>query len=78
MQAGMVIGACKSQHCAAEFRAFLDPVEVAVPAELDVHLVPDSAATHKTRLVYNRLVKRPRRHLHFTPTSASWSNIVED
>jgi transposase len=77
VQAGTVIGACKGRHRTVEFRAFLDQVEAAVPSTLDVHLVLDNAATHKTRLVHDWLVKRPRWHLHFTPTSASWLNLVE-
>jgi transposase len=77
VKAGTVIGACKRRHRAIEFRAFLDEVEAAVPGDLDVHLVLDNAATHKTRLVHDWLVKRPRWQLHFTPTSASWLNLVE-
>jgi transposase len=77
VKTGAVIGACKERHRAVEFRAFLDQVEAAVPADLDVHLVLDNAATHKTKLVHDWLVKRPRWHLHFTPTSASWLNLVE-
>ncbi len=77
VRAGTVIGACKGRHRAVEFRAFLDQVEAAVPADLDVHLVLDNASTHKTRLVHDWLIKRPRWHLHFTPTSASWLNLVE-
>jgi transposase len=77
VKAGTVIGACKGRHRAVEFRAFLDQVEAAVPADLDVHLVLDNLKTHKTRLVHDWLVKRPRWHLHFTPTSASWLNLVE-
>jgi transposase len=77
VKAGTVIGACKRRHRAIEFRAFLDQVEAAVPPDFDVHLVLDNAATHKTRLVHDWLVKRPRWHLHFTPTSASWLNLVE-
>jgi transposase len=77
VRAGTVIGACKGRHRAVEFRAFLDQVEAAVPADLDVHLVLDNLKTHKTRLVHDWLVKRPRWHLHFTPTSASWLNLVE-
>jgi transposase len=77
VKAGTVIGACKERHRAVEFRAFLDQVEAAVPADLDVHLVVDNAATHKTKLVHDWLLKRPRWHLPFTPTSASWLNLVE-
>jgi len=75
--AGTVIGADKERHRAVEFRAFLDQVEAAVPADLDVHLVVDNAATHKTKLVQDWLLQRPRWHLHVTPTSASWLNLVE-
>jgi transposase len=77
VKAGTVIGACKERHRAVEFRAFLDQVEAAVPTDLEVHLVLDNAATHKTKLVRDWLVKRPRWRLHFTPTSASWLNLVE-
>jgi transposase len=77
VRAGTVIGACKGRHRATEFRAFLDQVEAVVPANLDVHLVLDNAATHKTKLVHDWLLKRPRWHLHFTPTSSSWLNLVE-
>lgn len=77
VKAGTIIGACKGRHRATEFRAFLNQVEAAVPADLDVHVVLDNAATHKTRLVHDWLIKRPRWHLHFTLTSASWLNMVE-
>jgi transposase len=77
VKAGTVIGSCKGRHRAVEFRAFLDQVEAGVPADLDVHLVVDNAATHKTRLVHDGLVKHRRWHLHFTPTSTSWLNLVE-
>ena len=77
VKAGTVIGACRRQHRTVEFRAFLDEVEAAVPADLDVHLVLDNAATHKTRIIHDWLVKRPRWRLHFTPTSASWLSLVE-
>jgi transposase len=77
VRAGTVIGACERRHRGVEFRAFLDRVEAAVPAGLDVHLVLDDLRTHKARLVHDWLAKRPRWHLHFTPTSASWLNLVE-
>ena len=48
-----------------------------MPSDLDVHLVVDNAATHKTKLVQDWRLQRPRWHLHFTPTSASWLNLVE-
>ncbi len=77
VKAGTVIGACKPHHRSVEFRAFLDRVEGCVPADLEVHLVLDNLKTHRTRLIHDWLVKRPRFHLHFTPTSASWLNLVE-
>ncbi len=66
-----------SSHCAAEFRKFLDTIEANVPPDLDVHLVMDNYATHKTPLIRNWLVRRPRWHIHPTPTSSSWLNQVE-
>ena len=51
--------------------------ESEVPAGLDVHLIADNYATHKTALIRNWFAKRPRFHIHFTPTSASWLNLVE-
>ena len=77
VKAGTVIGHCTGRHRSIEFRDFLDQIEAAVPGDLDVHLVLDNAATHKTKLIHDWLVKRPRWHLHFTPTSASWLNLVE-
>ena len=75
--AGTVIGECFPRHRAVEFRKFLDRIDAAVPPELDVHLVVDNASTHKTALIRRWLAKRPRYHLHFTPTSSSWLNMVE-
>jgi transposase len=74
---GTVIGACHRRHRAPEFRAFLDQIDRSVPPGLDVHLVLDNLRTHKTPLIQDWLAKRPRYHLHFTPTSASWLNLVE-
>jgi transposase len=74
---GEVIGKCYPRHRASEFRQFLDAVEAAVPAGLDVHLVWDNYATHKTALIRDWLAKRPRWHVHLTPTSSSWLNQVE-
>lgn len=74
---GAVIGKCYARHRAKEFRKFLDEIEAAVPPGLDVHLVMDNYATHKTQLIRNWLAKRPRWHVHLTPTSASWLNQVE-
>jgi transposase len=74
---GKVIGKCYSRHRATEFRKFLDEIEAAVPRDLDVHLVMDNYATHKTPLIRNWLAKRTRWHVHLTPTSSSWLNQVE-
>jgi transposase len=74
---GRVIGKCYPRHRAAEFRKFLDEIEANVPHDLDVHLVMDNYATHKTPLIRNWLARRPRWHLHLTPTSSSWLNQVE-
>jgi hypothetical protein len=72
-----IIGQCPARHRAIEFRKFLDAVEAAVPTALDIHLVLDNYATHKTPLIRRWLAKRPRFHLHFTPIGASWINLVE-
>jgi transposase len=77
VKAGTVIGRCFPRHRAVEFRQFLDAIEAAVPPKLDIHLVLDNSATHKTKLIRDWLAKRPRYHVHFTPTSASWINQVE-
>src|SRR6266852_3115705 len=74
---GHVIGKCYGRHRAKEFRKFLDEIEENVPNNLDVHLVWDNYATHKTPLIRNWLAKRPRWHVHLTPTSSSWLNQVE-
>jgi transposase len=74
---GSVIGRCYPRHRAEEFRHFLDDIEANVPSELDVHLVWDNYATHKTRIIRDWLAKRPRWHVHLTPTSSSWLNQVE-
>ena len=74
---GKVIGRLHRRHRAAEFRKFLDAIDAAVPPDLDVHLILDNYATHKTAVIQRWLAKRPRYHLHFTPTGASWLNMVE-
>ena len=74
---GRIIGRCYGRHRAAEFRKFLDEIEAAVPRELDVHLVMDNYVTHKTPMIRRWLAKRPRWHVHLTPTGSSWLNQVE-
>jgi len=77
LASGRVIGECHRRHRGVEFRKFLDTVDEAVPAPLDVHLILDNYGTHKTPLIRRWLARHPRYHLHFTPTSASWLNLVE-
>jgi transposase len=74
---GKVIGSCQQQHRSVDFIKFLNQIDAAVPQDLDVHLILDNYATHKTPGVHRWLAKRPRYQLHFTPTSASWLNLVE-
>lgn len=74
---GRVIGRCYARHRTTEFRKFLDEIEAAVPPDLHVHLVMDNYATHKTKLIRNWFARRPRWHVHLTPTSSSWLNQVE-
>ena len=65
------------RHRSTEFRQFLDAIDAAVPPYLDVHLIMDNYGTHKTPLIRNWFAKRPRCHVHFTPTYGSWLNLVE-
>jgi transposase len=74
---GTVIGELHRQHRATEFRKFLVTIDKKVPADLDVHLVCDNYATHKTPAIKRWLAAHPRFHLHFTPTGSSWINQVE-
>jgi transposase len=77
VKVGTVIGECYQRHRASEFRTFLASIDATVPKDLDVHLVLDNYATHKTPAIQRWLLKRPRFHVHFTPTGASWLNLVE-
>jgi transposase len=74
---GKVIGECHRRHRSREFQRFLDTIEADVPTDLDVHLILDNYGTHKTASIRRWLVRHPRFHVHFTPTSASWLNLVE-
>ena len=74
---GKVIGSLHRRHRAVEFKKFLTKLDMEVPAELDVHLILDNYVTHKTPAVKKWLLAHPRFHLHFTPTSSSWLNLVE-
>ena len=74
---GKVIGTCMPRHRHREFLRFLGLVDRQTPAELDLHLIVDNYATHKTPAVQRWFKRHLRFHLHFTPTSASWLNMVE-
>ncbi len=74
---GKVIGSCLPQHRHSEFLKFLKIIDREVPRRLEVHLILDNYATHKHPNVQAWLEKHPRFHLHFTPTSSSWLNLVE-
>jgi len=74
---GEVIGRLHRRHRAKEFLAFLKEIDREVPEDLDIHLVMDNYGTHKTEKVRAWFAARPRYHVHFTPTSASWVNLVE-
>jgi transposase len=71
---GTVISELHRRHRAIEFRKFLVKIDKAVPADLDVHLVCDNYATHNTAEIRTWLARRPRFHVHFTPTGSSWMN----
>jgi transposase len=74
---GRVIGACMPRHRHREFLRFLKQIDEQTPADRDVHLIVDNYATHKTAAVKRWLKTHKRFQLHFTPTSASWLNMVE-
>jgi len=74
---GQIISATKPKHRTKEFLNFLRQIEREVPADLDLHIILDNYATHKTEAVEDWLAKRPRWKLHFTPTHSSWLNQVE-
>ena len=74
---GHVIGDCMPRHRHQEFLRFLKKVDAETPSELDLHLIVDNYATHKHARVKSWVRRHPRVHLHFTPTSSSWLNLVE-
>ncbi|HKG62593.1 MAG TPA: IS630 family transposase [Solirubrobacteraceae bacterium] len=77
VSSGQVIGSLHSRHRAIEFKKFLQRIDAAVPADLDVHVILDNSSTHKTPAIQKWLTAHPRFVLHFTPTSSSWLNLVE-
>ena len=74
---GVTISTCYRRHRHQEFLRFLNQIEDSLPAGMDVHLVMDNYGTHKVARVRNWLARHPRYHIHFTPTSGSWLNLVE-
>jgi DDE superfamily endonuclease len=74
---GKVIGRCYPRHRGGEFLSFLREIERNVPPQLEVRLIMDTYATHKTPAIRKWLGARPRWHVHFTPTASSWVNLVE-
>jgi transposase len=74
---GVTISTCYRRHRHQEFLRFLNEIEMNLPPNMDVHLVMDNYGTHKVDKVRGWLVRHPRYHVHFTPTSASWLNLVE-
>lgn len=74
---GKVIGECHRRHRSTEFLQFLKTIDAQVPDDLAIHLILDNYGTHKTPQVRRWLAAHPRFHVHFTPTSASWLNLVE-
>jgi len=77
LKTSKVIAQLKHRHRSVEFRQFLDLIEAQVPAGLEVHIIVDNYGTHKTALIRKWFAKRPRFHVHFTPTYGSWINLVE-
>jgi len=74
---GTVIGTCYPRYRNIEFRKFLRQIDQSIPAELDIHMILDNYGTHKHPQVQSWLDRHQRFHLHFTPTSSSWLNLVE-
>ena len=74
---GVTISTCYRRHRHQEFLQFLNQVDQNLPPGMDVHLVMDNYGTHKVSKVRNWLARHPRYHVHFTPTSGSWLNLVE-
>ena len=77
VKSGLVIGECLPKHRAKEFIRFLKRIDRIVDKHFDLHLIVDNYGTHKTAAVKAWLARHPRFHMHFTPTSASWLNLVE-
>jgi hypothetical protein len=74
---GRLIGTCMKRHRHQEWIKFLKLIDEQTPAELDLHIIADNYATHKHPRVQRWLARHKRFHLHFTPTSSSWLNLIE-
>jgi transposase len=74
---GVTISSCYRRHRHQEFLRFLEAIDASLPVGFNVHLVMDNYGTHKVKKVRNWLLRHPRYHVHFTPTGASWLNLVE-
>src|SRR5271166_5410240 len=74
---GEITGSIHRRHRAAEFKKFLIKLDNQVPADLDVHLICDNYATHKSPPIAKWSAAHPRFHMHFTPTYSSWLNQIE-
>src|SRR5438046_4801732 len=77
LKTSKILSQLHRRHRSLEFRKFLDAIDAAVPAALAIHLIMDNYGTHKTALIRRWLAKRPRFHVHFTPTYGSWLSLVE-
>lgn len=74
---GKIISDCLPRHRHQEFLKFLKQIDAETPPDLDLHLIVDNYATHKHQKVRSWLKRHPRFHLHFTPSSSSWLNVIE-
>jgi transposase len=77
MAEGRLIGECMARHRHQEWIKFLRRIDTQTPSDLDLHLIVDNYSTHKHARVKSWLRRHPRFHMHFTPTSSSWLNMVE-
>jgi transposase len=77
MAEGKVISTCMDKHRHQEWIKFLRLIDKETPSDLDIHLIVDNYATHKHEKVKNWMKQHPRFHMHFTPTSSSWLNVIE-
>jgi transposase len=77
VKSGKVMGQTFSRQRARELRTFLDRIDANVPEQLEVHIILDNASAHKSALIRRWLARHPRFHFHYTPTYASWMNLVE-